>query len=184
MTDEQSAVYNAILEDVENSQPEGSFLHSASGCGKTYLCDLLAAAVCARGKIVLCVASSGIASLLLSGGRTAHSRFKIPIPINEASTCNIRKDDQMHELLLHTSLIIWDEVPMQHRHVIECVNHSLHDLRGVDADYGGIPVLFVGDFQQTLPVISHGSREQIVGETLCCSQLWRSICIFKLETNM
>jgi len=184
LTDEQRAVYDAMLEKVENNQAGGSFLHSAGGCGKTYVCNLLAAAVRAREKIVLCVASSGIASLLLSGGRTAHSRFKIPIPINEASTCNIKKDDPWHELLLHTSLIIWDEVPMQHRHVIECVDRSLCDLRGVDADFGGIPVLFVGDFRQTLPVVPHGSREHIVGATFCRSQLWGNIRVFKLETNM
>ena len=70
-------------------------------------------------KIVLCVTSSGITSLLLSGGQTAHSWFKIPIPINEASICNIKKDVLWHEILLHTSLIIWDEVPMQHQQVIE-----------------------------------------------------------------
>ena len=73
---------------------------------------------------------------------------------------------------------------MQHRHVIECINRSLCDLCGVDADFGGIPVLFVGDFWQTLPVVPHGSREHIVGATFCRSQLWRNIRIFKLERNM
>ncbi|KAG2048688.1 hypothetical protein BDR06DRAFT_866780, partial [Suillus hirtellus] len=60
----------------------------------------------AEGKIVLCVASSGIASLLLPGGCTAYSQFKIPIPIHEDSSCNIKKGDILHELLKATSLII------------------------------------------------------------------------------
>jgi len=38
---------------------------------------------------VFVVASSGIASLLLLGGRTTHSRFKIPIDLHDESTCNI-----------------------------------------------------------------------------------------------
>ncbi|KIJ05187.1 hypothetical protein PAXINDRAFT_30491, partial [Paxillus involutus ATCC 200175] len=59
-------------------------------------------------------------------------------------------------------LIIWDKVPMQDRCVIECVDRSLRDLLGVDLDFGGIPVVFGGDFCQTLPVVPHGSREQIV----------------------
>ena len=54
----------------------------------------------------------------------------------------------------------------------------------MDVDFGGIPVLFVGDFWKTLPVVPHGSWEHIVGATFCCSQLWRNICIFKLERNM
>jgi hypothetical protein len=32
---------------------------------------------------------SGIAALLIPGGRTAHSRFAIPINIHETSTCEI-----------------------------------------------------------------------------------------------
>ena len=39
--------------------------------------------------IVLNVASSGMASLSLSGGKTTHSTFCIPLLINEQSTCNI-----------------------------------------------------------------------------------------------
>ncbi|XP_076919538.1 uncharacterized protein LOC143580381 [Bidens hawaiensis] len=44
------------------------------GTGKTYLWKTLCASIRSQGKIVLSVAPSGIASLLLSGGRTAHSR--------------------------------------------------------------------------------------------------------------
>jgi hypothetical protein len=59
---------------------------------------------------VICVASSGIASLLLSGGTTAHSRFKIPLVCDGSSTCNVTPTDQVGQ---QASLIIWDEVPMQ-----------------------------------------------------------------------
>ena len=52
-------------------------------------------------KFDFCVACSGIASLLLSGGWTAHSWFKIPIPINKASTYNIKKDDHMNCSFMH-----------------------------------------------------------------------------------
>lgn len=43
-----------------------------------------------KGEIDLNVASSGITYLLLPG-RTAHSHFKIPINVNEDSTCNIKQ---------------------------------------------------------------------------------------------
>jgi hypothetical protein len=67
------------------------FVDSAGGCGKTYVCKMIASKFHAEGKIVLCMASSGIASLLLPGGHTAHSWLKIPIPIHEDSYCNIKK---------------------------------------------------------------------------------------------
>ena len=92
-------------------------------------------------------------------------------PFLESSTCNIKKNDQLHELVGQTALIIWDEVPMQNCHAIESVDHTLWDLLGCDMPFGGIVVLFGGDFCQTLPVVLHGSREQIVGATLLVSLL-------------
>ena len=150
----------------------------------TYVFNLIAAAVRATGKIVLSVTSSGIASLLLTGGRTAHSRFKIPIPCHEDSTCNIKKGDVHQQLLKRTALIIWDEVPMQHRHNLECVDRSLRDLLDVDDDFGGITVLLGGDFRQTLPVVPHGSREQVIGASLVRSRIWTSLQVLHLRQNM
>src|SRR5713101_6951206 len=76
---EQRLAFEAVLASVNGNLGKTFFLHSPGGGGKTYLCNTIAAAVCSKGKVVLCVASSGIASLLLDGGCTAHSRFKIPM---------------------------------------------------------------------------------------------------------
>ena len=57
------------------------FLYGFGGTGKTFIWRTLASSLRAENQIVIIVASSGIASLLLPGGRTAHSRFKIPVPI-------------------------------------------------------------------------------------------------------
>ncbi len=73
---------------------------------KTYIWKTISAAIRSRGEIVLSVASSGIASLLLAGGRTAHSRFLIPISINENSVYSIKPNSDLAELLVRTSLII------------------------------------------------------------------------------
>ncbi|GJS09403.1 DNA helicase [Tanacetum coccineum] len=61
-----------------------------------------------KGKIVLAVASSGIASLLLPSGRTAHSRFKLPLELTEESLCRIIKNTQLGKLLADTDLNIWE----------------------------------------------------------------------------
>jgi hypothetical protein len=58
---------------------------------------------------VLTVASSRIASLLFLGGKTAHSRFKIPIVLHDESTCNITQQMKVAELVRKANLIIWDE---------------------------------------------------------------------------
>ncbi|GJV48681.1 DNA-directed DNA polymerase [Tanacetum coccineum] len=49
--------------------------------------------------IVLAVASSGIASLLLPVGWTAHSRFVIPLELMENSTYDIKQNTQLAELM-------------------------------------------------------------------------------------
>ena len=51
--------------------------------------NALASTLWSRGDIVITVASSGIAATLLPSGRTAHSRFAIPIEVTESSTCTI-----------------------------------------------------------------------------------------------
>ena len=66
------------------------FLYGYGGTGKTFIWRSLSAGLRSKGEIVLTVVSSGNAALLLPGGRTAHSRFGIPINVDESSTCNIR----------------------------------------------------------------------------------------------
>nr|GEW58515.1 hypothetical protein [Tanacetum cinerariifolium] len=51
-----------------------------------------------RGDIALNVASSGIASLLMSGGRMVHLRFHIPVNIDETSTCSISSQSDLGAL--------------------------------------------------------------------------------------
>lgn len=93
------------------------FVSAFGGTKKTFLWNILGAAIRSIGDIVLNVASSGIAALLLSGGRTAHSRFGIPLSVNEFTTCSMmKKGTHQAELMQPAKLIIWDEVPMMSKH--------------------------------------------------------------------
>ena len=74
------------------------------------------------------MASSGIASILLEGGRTARSRFKIPFDILEDSICDIKAQSALAELIQQTVLIVWDEAPFQHRYCFEAVDRTLKDI--------------------------------------------------------
>ncbi|XP_076884315.1 uncharacterized protein LOC143533397 [Bidens hawaiensis] len=86
------------------------------------------------GQIVLNVASSGIASLLLEGSRTAHSRFLIPINLTEDSQCQVKGNTDISDLLKKTSLIIWDEDPMIHKHAFEVLDRK----RCYESNLGGL----------------------------------------------
>ncbi|KAG5726379.1 hypothetical protein E4T56_gene18939 [Termitomyces sp. T112] len=119
---EQLGAFNEVMDPVNNNLGKMIFIHSAGGCGKTFVCNTLASAVQSNGDVALCVASFGIAALLLEGGRTAHSRFKIPIPALDTSIANIKRGTQLSQLLLQTKVVIWDEVPMQHKNAIDSVD--------------------------------------------------------------
>ena len=181
---EQRAVYDAVMAAVQGEEKHVFFLHRAGGGGKTYVCNTIAAAVRARRRVALCVASLGIASLLLNGGRTSHSRFHIPINIDETSRCKIKRDDFLHRTLELTDIIIWDEAPMQHRFCIDAVDRTLREILGRDLPFGGINVLFGGDFRQTLPVVPKGSREQIISAPIRQSSFWPRVQLYHLTANM
>jgi hypothetical protein len=89
---EQLGIYNVMTSVVAKTEQCLIFVYGHGGTGKTYLWTTLIYGLRSTGKVVLAVAASGIASLLLPSGRTAHSRFKIPIDITDQSLCHIKKN--------------------------------------------------------------------------------------------
>ena len=77
-TNQQATTYNQIIQVVNQNEGGMFFLYGDRGTRKTFIWKALTASLRAYDKIVIMVAFSGIASLLLPGGRTTHSKFKIP----------------------------------------------------------------------------------------------------------
>ncbi len=103
------------------------------------------------GKVALAVASSGIAATLLSGGRTAHNRFKLTIDVTNCKSsvkrylyfyANIR-GTFLAGLFLAVELIIWDEAPMSNRCNMEALDVMLRDIRETNKPFGGVYNLFI-----------------------------------------
>ncbi|KAG7572528.1 Nucleic acid-binding OB-fold [Arabidopsis suecica] len=186
MTDEQKSVYSEIIDAVDNDKGGVFFVYGFGGTGKTFIYTTLSASVRSRGSIVLNVASSGIASLLLPGGRTAHSRFGIPINPDDFTVCNIEKGSNQAELIEEASLIIWDEAPMMSKHCFESMDRSFKDIikGGGNKPFGGKVVVFGGDFRQVLPGIHGASRAEICMAALNASYLWNHCKVLKLTKNM
>jgi hypothetical protein len=166
------------------------FVDGPGGTGKTFLFNALLTAVRRQGGIALAVASSGTASLLLEGGRTAHSRFKIPLDVNETSSCGIKPRSPVAELLRRTKLIVWDECSMISRHLFEAVDRTFKDVFKADnpvlerVPFGGRVLVLGGDFRQVLPVVHKGLRADIVNQCLNRSSLWSNVRRFRLSINM
>jgi len=109
--DQQKQVLDSVTSALAIGDGGLFFLDGPGGTGKTFVESLLLAHVRAQGQVALAVASSGIASILLEGGRTSHSRFKIPIDIHSESICTISAQSDLAKLLQMAKLIVWDEAP-------------------------------------------------------------------------
>ena len=125
---EQRHAHDRIISSIETCAGQVFFLSGPGGTGKTFVYNTVCNTIRSKGWIVLCVVSSGIAALLLRGGRTAHSMFKIPLRPNNNSYCPIEKQGNLADLIQATRLIIWDEITMQHQYAAEAVDQTCCDL--------------------------------------------------------
>nr|XP_029143980.1 uncharacterized protein LOC114924245 [Arachis hypogaea] len=101
---------------------------------------LLSAKLRSQRRIAINVSSSGIASLLLPGGKTTHSMFGIPIELNEDTICRIPKDSPKADLIRLAELIIWDEAPMTNKLAFEALDRSFRDIMtSISVSYKDLP---------------------------------------------
>jgi hypothetical protein len=129
----QRSIYDNVIDAVHDPRPVDKtfFVDGLGGVGKTFLYGCLLSKVHSTGDIALSMASSGIATLLLEGGCTAHSHFKIPIAgLSGSFACYVPLNSPQAALIRAARLIVWDEAPMAHKHVFEVVNRTLQHVMG------------------------------------------------------
>ena len=161
LTSEQRQVYSTVTNSVRNKDGKAYIIDARAGTGKTYTQKCIAARLRGESKVVLIVASTGIAALQLPGGWTAHSMFKLPMEerLTPSCVCNINTQTQRADLIRKADLIIWDELPMTHRYCVEALDRSLRDITKHNKLFGGKTILFSGDWRQIGP-ISKGDTQR------------------------
>ena len=124
-------------------------------------------------------------------GRTAHSRFKIPLNLTPESQSSITSEDPDWELLLRARMVVWDEAQSMHRRGIEFVSSLLQGIaeqagwtEAAKQPFGGKVIVFSGDFRQHPPVVPQGTRSDIVAASLRSSPLWKYIERYTMKKNM
>uniref|UniRef100_K4AMU8 ATP-dependent DNA helicase n=1 Tax=Setaria italica TaxID=4555 RepID=K4AMU8_SETIT len=184
LNEEQRAAYEEIMSKVDTEQGDLFFVDGPGGTGKTFLYRALLGTLRNQNKLAIATTTFGVAASIMPGGRTAHSRFKIPLTF-EDGCFSFTKESGTAKLLQQASLIIWDKASMAKRQAMEALDNSLRDIMGrQDLSFGGKTVVFGGDFRQVLPIVRKGSRAQIVDATLRRSYLWESMHHLKLVRNM
>ncbi|GJZ29210.1 DNA helicase [Tanacetum coccineum] len=161
LNEKQRRIFDLIMNACTNNQQELIFIYGHGGTGKTFLWKAVTYTLRAEGKIVLAVASSGVASLLLLTGRTTHSWFKLPLDLTDTYVS-----------------------PMNDRRCFETLDRTLRDILDTpNAFFGGKSVMLGGDFRQTLPVKKNASRNEIIGSLIAESYLWRHFKLCRLTEN-
>ena len=100
---EQVAVATAVIEAVQNIRNGNQqhhrifFLDGPGGSGKSYVYNYLINLLTSQGYRVATSAYTGIAAILLKNGITIHSLFKLPVPVLENSTCNVKPTSEHAE---------------------------------------------------------------------------------------
>jgi len=190
LNEDQKNAFHKIVQRVEQNEPGFFFVAGYGGTGKTYLWNRIVGYLRGKNKIVLTVASSGVAALLLPGGRTAHSRFKIPCEVEDDMICDVSRGTMLSELIELTSLVIWDEALMANRKCFEALDRTFRDIEKVknpeiaNIPFGGKVVVLGGDLRQILPVVEDGSKQDVIAATIIASRLWSHVEVLSLKQNM
>ncbi|XP_066344343.1 uncharacterized protein [Miscanthus floridulus] len=88
---EQQATYDDIMSSIDTEDRGLFIVDGPSGTKKTYLYRALLVTICSQKKIVVAIATSSVVTSIMPGGRTAHSRFKIPLTISNGAFCTFTK---------------------------------------------------------------------------------------------
>lgn len=100
----------SVVDSVREETWPYFFIEDPAGRGKTFLDNVLCYYYCAYEKIVLCIASSSVISLLLLGGRRSYPCLQIPLNIYKSLQYNIDKNSKLGDFLYQVILLIWDKV--------------------------------------------------------------------------
>ena len=157
LTPDQLTIHNAFMSSIRQrntgddaNECNAFILLAPAGCGKTFVINSMLQTAHEHGMRVVPCATSALAASLMGHCRTAHTTFKIPMNLDDSTV--IRMNSKHKEFLRSIDAFIWDEVSMAHKWAVDAVDRLLRDLHRNDRPFGGVPILFVGDFRQLLPV--------------------------------
>jgi hypothetical protein len=133
------------------------FLTGEPGAGKTYVINQYIAWLEAAGLQVAVTASTGIAATHI-GGLTIHSWSGVGArdTINQYDLDQIASKEKTVKRVKKAQVLIIDEISMIDGKMLDMVDVICRTIRGRSDAFGGLQVVFVGDFFQLPPVTKQG----------------------------
>ena len=136
-----------------------TFLTGAAGSGKSYVLREYIAYLRNHGVSYAVTASTGIASTHING-TTIHSWSGIGIKdsIGRYELDALEEKQNLYKRWNNTSVLIIDEVSMLHASFVDMLDTVAKHMRRNEKPFGGMQVVFTGDFFQLPPVVKNGSN--------------------------
>ncbi|MDB5260498.1 MAG: ATPase [Candidatus Nomurabacteria bacterium] len=136
-----------------------TFLTGAAGSGKSYVLREYISYLRSHGVRYAVTASTGIASTHISGV-TIHSWSGIGIKdkLHAYDLDAMEEKQNIYKRWNETQVLIIDEVSMLHANFVDMLDRAAKHLRRNESPFGGIQVVFTGDFFQLPPVVRFTPR--------------------------
>ena len=154
------------------------FISGPGGTGKTRLIEYIVKDCIVQRRYAQVCAMTGCATLLLPklcNARTVHSWSGIRLCKGESDKIitNVLKYKKNKDAWKKIDILIIDEVSMMSKKIFEVLNEIGQRVRYNNQPFGGIQLVFLGDFYQLPPV---GTHEDSDTEKFCFeSSLWSNI---------
>lgn len=159
------------------------YLDGPGGTGKTYTYIAIYHKLRGKGIKVACVASTGIAAILLPDGRTAHTVFGLAVPLIHTSVSKVKPGTNAGEFLKGIDVIIWDEAPMNPKYALQNVDEVLQLIMKNKLPFGGKVMLLGGDFRQCLPVKKGATMDDKIRLSIKHAPQWKHFDQLHLQIN-
>jgi ATP-dependent DNA helicase PIF1 len=150
------------------------FLTGSAGTGKTYVLNQYVDFLKRAGVVYAVTASTGIAATHI-GGMTIHSWSGLGIKnvLTPYDIDLIESKQYLYKRLTKTQVLIVDEVSMLHASQLSMLDMLLRSVRKNESPFGGMQVIFCGDFFQLPPIVKQ--REVDVADFVFTSPVWREL---------
>ena len=171
LSEQQQCVFDKYL------LKQNIFITGPGGSGKSALIKYIYEDACKRGRNISVTALTGCAAVLLNcKAKTLHSWAGIGLGNAEADFIveKIERNRFKKKVWRETDILIVDEVSMMSLKLFELINLVGKEVRRSNRPFGGIQVIFSGDFYQ-LPPVASGSSNLEDSQFCFESELWSTL---------
>jgi len=164
-------------------QGSNLFITGPGGSGKSLLIKMIYEDACKKGKNIHVTAMTGCAAILLNcKAKTLHSWAGIGLgnaKVDELVN-KVNKNKFSKALWRGTNILVVDEVSMLSLKLFNLLNQIGQKVRGNTKFFGGIQLIFSGDFYQLPPV---GNKDDLESQQFCFeSEFWN--LVFPYQTQL